>query len=380
VTENLNIQAIYSKNYSPLDFCKIKTFVRHSNNIRTGFPYESYITKDKGTVRIAVIPLDFPNFNGDPSILENLKNDVVRAEDWSRFMTDGKMTYEIEFVNQWVRLPYDPDYYPTYGNAYSAEKQPLQDAFNQVFNAADPYVDFTNIDFAYFIFPYESLLTRPTVLYGQVNVVTPRAGRVQMAVYGNENINNYLQNSFWTHMIHEVLHFQGFVGHGPCHHCEISIMARDNGASKAILTWEGFLAGWYSEDDVFCITKENISSGIEFKLDSLDKLGGNPGFKNIMIPLSDHELIIVEYRTDGPYSTLPKEQHGILIYVVDSKKKSNYPSPEWVAKNTDPETYWFTLLNEYDWYKFGKGQSAEYKGIIIEVIESQTIRVSLTNE
>jgi hypothetical protein len=380
ITEDINIQAIYSKNYSSLDHCQIKTIARHSNNIRTGFPYESYVTKDSGKVRIAVIALDFPNFEGNPDVLEGLKNDVLRAEDWSRFMTNGDMIYEIEFVNQWVRLPYGPDYYPSYGNAYSADKQPYQDAINQVFNAADPYIDFTNIDFVYFIFPYESLLVRPTVLYGRINVVTERAGRIQMAIYGNENVNSYEQNSFWSHMVHEVLHFQGFVGHGPCHHCEIGIMTRDNGASKAILTWEGFLANWYDEDDVYCYTKEDIGTGIEYQLDSLDKLGGSPGFKNMMIPLSDHEIMIIEYRTNGPYSTLPREQQGILIYVVDTSKKSNYPSPEWVSKNTDPDTYWFTLLNEYNWHKFAKGQSVEYKDILIEIIESQTVRVSLKTE
>lgn len=371
ILENENIP------YSPLDVCRIRTVARHKNNTRTGFPYEPFVTKDQGTVRIAVIPLDFPDFPGDVSQLPIYKEDVLKAEDWSRFMTGGKMTYEIEFVDQWVRLPYGPDYYPTYGNAFQNEKQSRQQAMEQVFNAADPFIDFKDIDFAYFIFPYESLLYKPTVLYGQVNVTTPKAGRVQMAIYGNENLELYSNNRFYKHMVHETLHFQGFVGHGPCHHCEISIMARDNGASSAILTWESFLANWYGEEDVRCLTKEALKDPIDYQLDSLDQLGAAPGYKNVMIRLSSNEIMIIEYRTDGPYSTLPKNQHGIFIYVVNTKKISNYPSPEFAATSTDPNSYWFTLMNEFNWYKFSPGQSTNYAGVTIEVLESNVVRLSL---
>jgi hypothetical protein len=369
--ENNNIR------FSPLDVCRIKTVARHGNNRRTGFPYEPSVTKDQGNVRIAVIPLDFPNFPGDPSVLPIYKEDVLRAEDWSRFMTGGKMTYEIEFVEQWVRLPYGPDYYPTYGSAFQNEKQSRQEAMNQVFNAADPFIDFKDIDFAYFIFPYESLLNKPTVLYGQISVTTPRAGQIQMAIYGNENLEVYSDKRFYKHMVHETLHFQGFIGHGPCHHCEIGIMVRDNGATSAILTWEGFLANWYDEEDVRCLTKEELKDTIEYKLDSLDQLGAAPGNKNLMIPLGANEIMIIEYRTDGLYSTLPKKQHGILIYIVNTSKISNYPSPEFGATNTDPNSYWFTLMNEFNWHKFAPGQSIRYAGVIIEVIDSNVVRLSL---
>lgn len=365
--------------FSPLDACRIKTYSRHNNNTRTGFPYESPVTKDNGTVRIAVIPLDFPNFPGDSGVLRQLKEDVLRAEAWSQFMTNGDMVYDVVFIEQWVRLPKSSDYYPTYDNAFAGTKQPWQESINQVFNAADSYVDFTDIDFAYFIFPYEALLDSPTLLYGRVNVQTPLAGQIQMAIYGNENINSYLLNSFWSHMVHEVLHFQGFIGHGPCHHCEVSIMTRDNGANKAVLSWEGFLAGWYDEEDVYCLSMDKLITKPEIHLDSLDKLGGSPGYKNVMIPLSDHEVIIIEYRTDGPYSNLPKEQQGILIYVVDSKKTSNYPSPEWVSKITDPSTYWHTLVDKNNWYLFKKGQTITYKSISIEIIDSNVVRLSLNS-
>jgi hypothetical protein len=363
--------------FSPLDVCRIPTVTRHNNGMRTGFPYERFVTKDQGTVRIAVIPLDFPNFPGDSSFLPILKDDVMRAEEWSRFMTGGKMTYEIEFVEQWVRLPFGPDYYPTYGNAFQNERQPWQQAMQQVFTAADPFIDFRNIDFAYFVFPYESLLYKPTVLYGQIDVTTSRVGRVQMAIYGNENLHVYAENRFFKHMVHETLHFQGFVGHGPCHNCDIGIMVRDNGTTAAILSWEGFLATWYGEDDVYCLSKDKLIEPVQYYLESLDELGGSPGYKNLMIPLSRNEIMIIEYRTDGPFSTLPKEQHGILIYIVNTARSSNYPSPEWVAVRTDPNSYWFTLMTEHDWHIFRPGQSVTYNGVHVEVIESNVVKVSL---
>jgi hypothetical protein len=204
-----------------------------------------------------------------------------------------------------------------------------------------------------------------------------------MAVYGNEQSLSYTIFNFWTHLVHEVLHFQGFAGHGPCLSCPLSIMINDNGFSKAILSWEGFLADWYQDDHVQCIEKSELSEPFVVELDSLDQLGGTPGAKNIMVRLSNTKLLIVEYRTDGPFSNLPRYMHGIFPYVIDISKGSTYPQRSWDQAVIDLDNYWYSIYpsnpNDQTSMIYQPGSSFEYDNVVVKVLAPNVIELQQKN-
>jgi hypothetical protein len=365
---------------SDLDVCRLTTDELHQDGSRRGFPYAPAGTKDKGTVKTVVIPLDFPDYPGDPSVLEDIKNDILTAEEWSAFMSNGEMVYDIQFIDTWVRLPYEQKYYPTHDSPFFNEYQSREEAINQAFIASDQLVDWETIDFAYFVFPYEALLNQPTTLYGRLRSTTPRAGTFDIAVYGNERIESYTKDKFWSHFVHEALHFQGFVGHGPCISCPLSIMMDENSFSKAILSWEGFLADWYQENHVRCIDKSELKDPFVFRIDSLDKLGGQPGAKNIMVRLSDTKLLIIEHRNTGPYSELPSEFRGIFPYVVDMEKGSTYPQRMWDQRQIDLDNHWYAIYDGNNYYNgmiHRPGSVFAYDGIQVRVLAADIVELRL---
>lgn len=65
--------------------------------------------------------------------------------------------------------------------------------------------------------------------------------------------------------------------------------------------WEQFLVGWVDQDDVACITKESISGNQAITLNATDNPG--VGAEAVMIRLSSEELIVIEYRDVGVFST-----------------------------------------------------------------------------
>ena len=370
----------------PLDVCRLETNLRHQDGSRRGFPYAPHKTKAMGTVRVAMIPLDFPSYPGDPASIERIHEDLLEAVTWSQTISGGKMTYEFVFVDEWLTLPYDQDYYPVYGvDAFSAERQSWQEGMDQAFLVADPYVDFSTIDFVYFYFPYESVLNQQTSLYGVVNTTTPTTQIRNLDVFGLFQPINYEGDQYWTHFVHEILHSQGFVGHGPCMYCPYSIMMDDWGYAKGILTWEGFLADWYDETQLNCIDRDSLEEPFVFELDSIDTLISEPGDSNLMIKLSPTKIMVIEYRSTGRYSTLPPEFQGIFIYVMDMEKGSQYPQNSRLPQlDNDATNHWYVIYPEnanfagFAPYPFvhSVNQEVTYDGIQIRVLRPNVIEVS----
>jgi len=122
----------------------------------------------------------------------------------------------------------------------------------------------------------------------------------------------------WDFATHEILHEQGLMGHGPYNGANYSIMQNQHGYSKMLLSWEAFLLDWWDENHLACIDIEDLNEPFIFQLDSLDQNGILiEGHKNLMIRLNDEEIVVIEYRTDGPFSDLPKEYQGITAYHIN---------------------------------------------------------------
>jgi hypothetical protein len=158
-------------------------------------------------------------------------------------------------------------------------------------------------------------------------------------------------------------------------------MINEHTFSKAILSWEGFLAEWYGDDDVQCIEKENLEEPLVVKLDSLDKLGGQPGNKNLMVRLSDTKLLVLEYRTDGPYSSLPRYMRGIFPYVIDITKESQYPFQTFSQQEIDKDNYWYSIYpsNAQDQTSmiYKPESTISYDDVLVSVLAPDIIKVEL---
>lgn len=321
--------------FSPLDVCRVpqrRTFDADPPQSK-GFPLRYNVVPPKGVVNVAFVAVDFPDVKGDPDLIDQWLAEIYTMEEWSFFMASGVMEYKVHFEPQWITAPREAKWYGceacmrvitgNYEQAPVFRLQPEMEAINQVFTAADDYYDWSQMDFAFLMFPSRAEGDPYWVsLYSHGgNNRTPKAGNVFVPVYGKLFgwfAPEYTDYTMWDFATHEILHEQGLMGHGPYNGGNYSVMQDQHGDSKMLLSWEAFLLDWWNEDHLACIDIKDLQEPIIFEIDSLDQNGIIvEGPKNLMIRLNHEEIIVIEYRTDGPFSTLPKEFQGIMAYHVN---------------------------------------------------------------
>jgi hypothetical protein len=268
-----------------------------------GFPMRGTLPK-LGDVNIAIIPVDFSNAPGKGQPADLFGDDLDEVAAWSKFFSRGKMTYQPRLASAtWLRAPKGAEWYVCVECRKGATeaKQPMSVGLQELIDLADPGFDFSETDFVYFLFPHEAEAKYGTSMYFHQTTVRTAEGPQQVAVYGERGGHSQPEwrlTRVWSHLIHEALHFQGWIGHGPYN--DTSIMTYDGGPSKAVTSWEAFMAGWFGEKDVVCIDAASLSTPTYVTMSSLDLMGSKP--VAVMVRLSDEELLIIERRSNGKYS------------------------------------------------------------------------------
>lgn len=328
-------------NLSNIEICQIQQTKRIAGDPPQpkGFPLNYELVPATGDVNIAIVPVDFIDVPGDPALLEQWASEVYTLEEWSAFITGGKLNYKVHYANQWVRPPREAKWYgcPSclrliqgdYQEEQAVQLQSTEAAINEVLIAGDDLYDWKKIDFIMFMFPPRAEAEPHYVrLYSHGgNFSTPNAGRFDVPTFGGFMgwfAPEFTDFTVWDLTLHEVLHEQGLMGHGPFNGSDLSVMMNQHGYSKALLSWEGFLMGIYDDQQIDCLSLETLESMNEpfiYQLNSLDKVGaGEEGDVSLMVRISPTEILVFEYRTDGPFSTLPVEWHGITAYTIDVDK------------------------------------------------------------
>jgi hypothetical protein len=321
---------------APLDLCRIQQTNRRANNFghpdindNHGFPM-LYNVPPSGDVNIAIVAIDFPDVPGEEQYLPIYLSQVDTFIEWGHFVSDGQLNYVIQFPDRWIRAPREAKYYTRMGGVQmdmtrpdAIATQPFEESVRQLVVAADDFVDWSVIDFVQFVFPIASHVYAVDLQGPVFNLYSPNAGFVSFWAWGaayeqfRPDSPDPAFRTLWDWIVHEVVHYQGLGGHGPLNGSHYSIMMNQHGQSKALLAWESFLMGFFDEQHIACIDPDTIDQPIHLQLDSLDQKGGAPGLKSVMIPVGEFEIVVVEYRTDGPFSTLSPEFHGFTAYYID---------------------------------------------------------------
>lgn len=204
-----------------------------------------------------MIPIDFDNVPGDPGLLAGYALEGAKVEAWAEHFASGKMSYQVQWnANAWMRASRGAEWYGMIPEKGGQLLQSRDSALQELVDASDSNYDFSNVDMIYFIFPVEAEAQYGTAMYDQRRTFTSQEGTRTAAVYGEMGgwFNPQTPMSVWDHLLHEILHYQGLIGHGPANGSEGFISTNQWGSAKAIRMWEQFLVGWVEEDDVSCVT------------------------------------------------------------------------------------------------------------------------------
>ena len=358
-----------------------------------GFPFESLLPAT-GEVDIAIVPIDFSNAVGSGSPGTMFSDDVRSIEEWAPFASAGNMTYDVDLVStSWIRAPRGAEWYTHYegGKSPVPDLQTRTEALQELISVADDNYDFTDTDFVYFVFPYKAEQQFGTANYINYKVrVETKDGPVDLTAYGEmggyQNQSSWSRSRIWEHLIHELLHYQGLIGHGPVNGGNWNIMQNQFGASAMTSGWESFLAGWLSEDQVLCVEAEDIGSATDLELTSLD-VGGTDA-EIAIVKMSEAEVVVIELRRSGKYSnfkgafsssdrqTLMPENPGYTAYRV-TPNLPNYRDDKADQAEVEARNWWGYLRdNGNAWIS----SSVTHKGLKLTKIDATTLGVSYSPE
>lgn len=345
-----------------------------------GFPMR-YGLNPTGQVGIAIIPVDFDNAVGVGNPGEMFRDDVAQISAWGSYFSRSKLEYKAVLASEaWLRAPKGADWYTCAecGKGTTAQKQSREAALQELVSLADSRVDFTNIDFVYFVFPHEAEEKFGTTIYARSTPVQTQEGTKSLYGYG-EMGGAFLPASLidrtkiWDHLIHELLHFQGLIGHGPLNGSALNIMTYQWGSAQSVTAWEGFMAGWFGNSELICLDAKKLDKAALVSLSSVDAFGDKPAA--VMIRLSNEELIVVERRTSGPFTSLPNRdfnaENGFTAYRLNVNGES-FRNDQDVA-GTELRNFWAYIRDNG---KIRIESSVSYKSVRVKVASSNQVEIS----
>ena len=380
----------YQNKVSSLSACELKeTKNVNEYGSRKGFPIKGALPTT-GELNILIVPIDFSNAPGVGNPGAMFADDVKIIAEWSTYFSRGKLAYKTTLASKsWIRAPRGAEWYTISGQkGGKTQLQTPAEGLQELISVTDKAFEFKKTDFVWFVFPYSAEKKFGTFIYTGVTErfkVTTEEGEQSISAYGEQggSVISVDRATIWDILIHELLHFQGFIGHGPENGSGLGIMQNQWGNSKAVSTWEAFMAGWFGIDEVLCIEKSNLNQPLAITLGSIDSFDKNP--VSLIIKLNDEEAIIVEKRSNGKYTNFNKSFKYVGFPSRSSFANKNTFTAYYINVNkpyfrndSDPNSYnknyWYYLREKNN---IALSKSVSEKGVKIDILNSNQIRISL---
>jgi len=124
----------------------------------------------------------------------------------------------------------------------------------------------------------------------------------------------------WSTWIYFMLLSQGLMLHAPGNGWATGLgtsQVPNPDFSAAITAWDAFRMGWVTDDQVHCVTPENVEEGpIQVMLTPQEVFGGER--KTVIIPIErTSDVLVIESRRSVEYTEWRDEEAGLLVYTVN---------------------------------------------------------------
>ena len=372
-----------------------------SHGVTAGFPLPVWALSSTGTLRVAVLFVDFPNAAARHSTQLEADLGLPYGEEYLEASSYGQLDVEFAPLHRWLRAAHNYEHYlrgaVSYGSTVGGG------IVGEAIGLADPEIDFTGFDAVMVVFPSSHFSGGETWSGGRVfatdegSVPEVRANtflkrdayRASYAQEPGDGTPDWLNEpqEWGPTAAHELLHKLGLLdlfpyvtdgqmtretalaegwmvaSFGPML-LEAFVPANDEalddiGAryrpAPEMLAWSRWQLGWLDAEQVQCLTSSETSVTLAPV--------ANPGSRTAMaaVPLSGTEVIVAESRRGvGPDSGTALLDEGVLVYTVDSALGTG-ELPIRVAGDTGTRQ-----LDEYP--LLGAGESVTVRGYEITVV------------
>ena len=374
-----------------------------------GFPLPQWAAPSSGTVRVAVVFMDFPDATASYSTHDEAGQSLLFAERYLEEASYGALDMEFEPLHRWLRSEHEHTHYLA-ENRQSLGDTRLRDFDSEAARLADPYVDFSEYDILMTVLPSQhfsggtavgSVETDEGVVAStvRINALSPliRFNRestdpadwgwvaahellhtlgladlypIGLAVERIEAPPGKLRLPAWFGVMGLEAHFllnqdDRRVGNyfGAREGRTLPLSANDG----EMLAWSRWQLGWLHAGQVRCVTGDDATV-------VLKPVAADPGTATAMaaIPLTANEAIVVESRRLIGRDKGRLIEEGVLVYQVNASISTGR-LPIKVVGVSDGS---FPLL--------GVGESVTVRGYTITVVaddgDTHTVTIAKVGE
>jgi M6 family metalloprotease-like protein len=304
-----------------------------------GFPLDGN-TPATGNIRVALIPIDFPDATGTEQELLDAQVQINLFNEWIASQSRSTLTVDWQTYEHWLRAPkpssdygLDPEtVYAAIGGDARDYVSLVETFSTEMVDLADPFIDFTDNQFVYFLFPKTIVDIDPHV--GNFHLSIPSDEGTIAKVWGGGaffyKTLDYYQDAheLWSVWVHEIGHTWGLAGHAPVailgteqelasYDTDLHLMGTQDALHKVFSVWDQWLLGWLPENEVYCLPAPQLDT-TDVELVALER-SGESGYRTAMIPLTESSILVVEsHRSDGYGARAAPLGNAVVVYVVDT--------------------------------------------------------------
>ena len=389
------------------------------SGVTAGFPLPAWAAPSIGTLRVAVLFMDFPDTPADHSTRDEAQLGLPFVERYLETVSYGRLDVEFEPLHGWLRAEQG------HGHYMSAQNMLEHAVDEQAVRLADPDVDFADFDLLMIVMPsshwsggnalgelltdegYVSTLrvnvlrheqpTGPTS-WGSIaaHELVHTLGLADLYSYDDRHRNrvdapanrewvdveiglmsmraHFSASSQDTRLAHDWIHPNG----------SRSTAYRLNLHALEMLAWSRWQLGWLDASQVVCLSEDEAT----VTLSPVSAPGG--GTVMAAVPLSDHEALVMESRRkigydagldhrepDGATTTFPAlPTEGLLVYTVDASRRTGALPLTVAGDHGDGLVDDYPVLNV--------GQSVTVRGYTITVVaddgDTHTVTIAKAGE
>ena len=355
-------------------------------HLSPGFPQRGTV-QTTGTVRVAVLFVDFPDAEAEYSTRHESRESLRYAEQYLEAASYGKLDIEFVPLHRWLRV--ENNYGDYLGSVYN-ESESISEAAARL---ADPEFDFSGIDVVMTVGPsthFDGANAGGQVTTDEGSLTTNRINVPSRSIIflGDGTLQE------WGHAAtHELAHSLGLadlydargaraprspeVTNWPS--AEFGLMGfnvllppeygyRFDGGE--MLAWTRWLLGWLDPAQIRCITEPEATVDLTPVADPGD------GTAMAAVPISRTEVIVIESRRKLGYDTgSPLVAEGVLVYTVDAAIATGALPIKGANETTSGFSDESPFLTE--------GQSITVAGYTITLLsddgETHTVKISRTS-
>jgi hypothetical protein len=328
--KSLNAEPIISNPESPepLDTCRPPDQRNYVPNGWDGgaitFPVRRSNLVSKGTLNLAIVPIDFNDVpgEGDPSAL--FKDAQETMASWYSFFSDKKLAIEYQVDDRWHRAP-NPSAHYDVGEA----KDVSSDGFNtkqlteEMISMTSGDYNFSRADAVIFIYPKNiKTIERPVTRYmGGVNLGNGQSKSMMVMATSYVSYSEKYMGPLWLWIVHEMFHPMGLVMHFPVNPPGWGVEWGGLTPSSVLNPWNQSILDWLGKDQYYCADSSNLKTET-LTLNPIES--ENAGLRTIFIRVSPSEVLSVVSHRKSTWSTnLPEDYYGTMVALFDTTKQTD---------------------------------------------------------